>query len=100
MIKGRELTNKQFCWISHELSCISRTFDGSSEGRGGWGEGGLGLGVRIVMEYLEVTTNYVHVGQQHDRNNQLVVHYSTTIPYQVNTKCLVERKYILIIPSI
>ena len=58
----------------------------------GWGGGGLGFGVRIVMEYLEVTTNYVHIGQQHDRNNQLVVHYSTIIPYQVKTKVLVERK--------
>ena len=52
----------------------------------------LGLGVRILMEYLEVTTNYVYIGQQHDRNNQLVVHYSTIIPYQVNTQYLVERK--------
>ena len=58
----------------------------------GGGEGELGLGIRIVMEYLEVTTNYVHIGQQRDRNNQLVVHYSTIIPYQVNTKLLVERK--------
>ena len=46
------------------------------EGRGGWGE--LGLGVRIVMEYL-VTTNYIHIGRKHDRNNQLVVHYRTII---------------------
>ena len=61
------------------------------EGWGGGG-GGLGFGVRIVMEYLAVTTNYVHIGQQHDRNDQLVVHYSTIIPYQVKTKFLVERK--------
>ena len=61
-------------------------------GGGGGGEGELGLGIRIVMKYLEVTTNYVHIGQQRDRNNQLVVHYSTIIPYQVNTKLLVERK--------
>ena len=59
-----------------------------------------GGGVRTVMEYLEVTTNYVHIGQQHDGNNQLVVRYSSIIPYQVNTKFLVERKWILIIPSI
>ena len=44
------------------------------------------MGVKIVMEYLEVTTNYVQIGKQHDRNNQLLVHYSTIIPYQVNTK--------------
>ena len=67
---------------------------------GGERQGGLGLWVRIVMEYLEVTTNYVHIGQQRDRNNQLAVHYNTIIPYQVNTKFLVQRKYILIIPSI
>ena len=42
--------------------------------------------VRTVMEYLEVTTNYVRIGQQHDGNNQLVVRYSSIIPYQVNTK--------------
>ena len=35
---------------------------------GGQG-GGLGLWVKIVMEYLEVTTNNVHIGQQYDRNN-------------------------------
>ena len=50
------------------------------------GGGGLGMGVKIVMEYLEVTTNYVQIGKQNDRNNQLLVHYSTIIPYQVNTK--------------
>ena len=35
---------------------LSRTFDGSAEGRGGFG-------VRIVMEKLEVTTNYLHIGK-------------------------------------
>ena len=44
------------------------------------------------MEYLEVTTNYVNIGKQHDRSNRLVVRYSTIIPYQVTTKFLVERK--------
>ena len=50
------------------------------------------MGVRIVVECLEVTTNYVHIGKQHDRNNQLLVHYKTIIPNQVNTKFLVERR--------
>ena len=28
------------------------------------GKGGLGLGVRIVMGHLEVTTNYLHSGKR------------------------------------
>ena len=59
--KGLKLTNKQLCWVWHELS-LSRSFDGSSEGRGGWGWG-PGLGVRIVMKYLEVTPKYLHIGK-------------------------------------
>ena len=51
---------------------------------GGWGGGRkLGLGVRIVMEQLKVTTNHLHIGKQHDGNNQLAMQYSTLILYHI-----------------
>ena len=37
----------------------------------------VGLGVRIVMEHFEVTANYLPIGKQQDRNNQLAVQYSS-----------------------